>query len=139
MKATEFARARYPHMREDEATLWTRFLNQTDLEFDRVIYDLHLGEGQPISPGEPPYITALKSAVTRKRVDAIGENSEGIWIFEVKPRVGMSALGQLLSYFELYIKEYPTTKTVMLAAVGERKEPDIDDIFMLHSIHIFLV
>ena len=139
MKATEFIRPRYPHMRGDEASIWTKFLTQTALEFDRVVYDLHLGEGQPLVPGEEPYIADLKQAVTRKRVDAVGENPETIWIFEVKPRVSMGSLGQLLSYYELYIKEYPTTKYVMLGAIGERKEPDLDGIFQLHAINIFLV
>ena len=139
VKATEFIKKRYLHMKSDEAAIWTKFLRQTELEFDRIIYDLHLGKGQPIVPGEPPYITALKRAVTRKRVDAVGMNDEAVWIFEVKPRVGMSALGQLLSYYELYAKEYPTDRYVFLAAIGERKEPDIDDIFALHAINIFLV
>ena len=139
MKASEFIRNRYPHMREDEAAIWTKFLTQTDLDFDRVVYDLHLGEGVPPTPGEALYITVLKNAVTRKRVDAVGENPEAIWIFEVKPRVSMGSLGQLLSYYELYVKEYPTSKYVMLGAIGERKEPDIDGIFQLHAINIFLV
>ncbi len=139
MKATEFIQLRYPHMRSDEATIWTKFLRETNLEFDRIIYDLHLGEGQPEVPGEPPYITKLKLAVTRKRVDAIGEDADSVWIFEVKPRVGMSALGQLLSYCELYQQEYITTKEVFLIAIGEHKEPDIDDIFHLHAVNIFLV
>ena len=139
MKASDFIRPSYFHMKKDEATIWTKFLAQTDLEFDRVVYDLHLGEGIPPEPGEPPYITTLKQAVTRKRVDAVAESPDTIWIFEVKPRIGMSCLGQLLSYYELYTKEYPTDKFVMLGAIGERKEPDIDDIFYLHAINIFLV
>ena len=126
-------------MMSDEATIWTKFLTQTDLEFDRVVYDLHLGEGQPISTMDLPSIADLKKAITRKRVDAVAETPEAIWIFEVKPRIGMSTLGQLLSYYELYVKEFTTTKPVRLGAVGERKEPDIDDIFYLHAITIFLV
>ena len=139
MKASEFIRPGYFHMKKDEACIWTKFLETTDLEFDRIIDDLHLGQGIPPGLGEPPYITTLKQAITRKRVDAIAESPDTIWIFEVKPRVGMSTLGQLLSYYELYIKEYPTDKAVLLGAIGERKEPDIDDIFYLHAINIFLV
>ncbi len=81
----------------------------------------------------------LLSAVTKKRVDAIGETEDAIWIFEVKPRVGMSALGQLINYFELYQQQYRPVKPVKLAAVGEREAPDIRSAFELNAIKIILV
>lgn len=139
MKAREFIQTRYLHMKKEEAVIWTRFLTQTNLEFDTITYDLHLGEGMPISTKDLSYIADLKRAVTRKRVDAIGENSKAIWIFEVKPRIGMSTIGQLLVYWQLYLKEYPTPKPVYLGAVGERKEPDLDPILLALGIVTFLV
>ena len=139
MKATQFIQKRYPHMLEGEATIWTRFLEQTDLEFDKIIYDLHLGEGQPFKPGEPPFMKDLRLAVTRKRVDAVGETESDIWIFEVKPRVSMSALGQLVTYFELYHAEYSPIKPVMLAAIGESQAPDIRPTFDLYAVNIIIV
>lgn len=126
-------------MMADEARIWTKFLETTELKFEKVTYDLHLGTGAPAIPGEPEFMKALKSAVTRKRVDAVGETADAIWIFEIKPRVGMSALGQLINYFELYQQEYRPVKPVRLAAIGEREAPDIRATYALYGVDIILV
>jgi hypothetical protein len=126
-------------MLEDEARIWTKFLQATDLEFENITYDLHLGAGVLPLPGDPEYMRRLLSAVTKKRVDALGETKEDIWIFEIKPRISMSALGQLVTYFELYQEEYRPVKPVMLAAIGEREAPDIRSAFDLYAVNIILV
>ena len=139
MQATTWIRTSYPHMLADEARIWTKFLQTTELVFEKINYDVHLGQGMLPVPGEPDFMKVLKLAVTRKRVDAIAETAEDIWLFEVKPRIGMSALGQLVNYFELYQREYQPTKSVMLAAIGEREEPDIKPAFDLYAVNIILV
>ena len=126
-------------MLSDEARIWTKFIETTDLEFESITYDVHLGIGVLPLPSDPDYMRRLLSAVTKKRVDAIGETSECIWIFEVKPRISMSALGQLITYFELYHEEYRPVKSVMLAAIGEREAPDIRSSFDLYAVNIILV
>ena len=97
MQATNWVRTYYPHMLADEARIWTKFLQTTQLDFQKITYDVHLGQGILPVPGEPDFMKDLKLAVTRKRVDAVGETAEDIWIFEVKPRIGMSAIGQLVN------------------------------------------
>lgn len=139
MPATTWIRTSYPHMRTDEARIWTRFLETTTLEFEKIIYDLHLGTGVLPLPSDPDYMRRLLSAVTKKRVDAVGETNTDIWIFEVKPRISMSALGQLVTYFELYQEEHRPVKPVMLAAIGEREAPDIRTAFDLYAVNIILV
>ena len=139
MAATEWIRTRYPHMLEDEARIWTKFLRTTDLEFINITYDVHLGSGVLPLPGDPEYMKRLLSAVTKKRVDAVGETADAIWIFEVKPRISMSALGQLVTYFELYQEEDRPVKPALLAAIGEREAPDIRAAFDLYAVNIILV
>ncbi len=139
MAQATWIRAHYPHMLEDEARIWTKFLQATDLVYEDIIYDLHLGAGVLPLPGDPEYMRRLLSAVTKKRVDAVGETAEDIWIFEVKPRISMSALGQLVTYFELYQQERRPVKPVMLAAIGEREAPDIRAAFDLYAVNIILV
>ena len=139
MSAKEFIRTHYLHMRSDEARIWTRFLETTQLNFDLIIYDLHLGTGVLPLPTDPDYMRRLLSAVTKKRVDAVGETETDIWLFEVKPRISMSALGQLVTYFELYQQEVRPVKPVMLAAIGEREAPDIRAAFELYAVNIILV
>jgi len=139
MAAEEWVRTHYPHMLEDEARIWTKFLQTTELDFLNITYDLHLGNGVLPLPEDPDYMRRLLSAVTKKRVDAVGETRTDTWLFEVKPRIGMSALGQLVTYFELYQAEYRPTKAVLLAAIGEREAPDIRPAFDLYAVNIILV
>ncbi|MBA7560732.1 hypothetical protein ES708_02363 [subsurface metagenome] len=139
MAQETWIRTRYPHMLEDEARIWTRFLRSTDLVFEKITYDLHLGSGVLPVPSDPEYMKRLLSAVTKKRVDALGETGDNIWIFEVKPRISMSALGQLVTYFELYQEEHRPVKPVILASIGEREAPDIRSAFDLYAINIILV
>jgi hypothetical protein len=139
MADSTWIRTHYPHMLADEARIWTRFLQATCLVFENITYDLHLGAGVLPLPSDPEYMRRLLSAVTKKRVDALGETEGDIWIFEVKPRISMSALGQLVTYFELYQQEFRPVKPVFLAAVGEREAPDIRSAFDLYAVNIFLV
>ena len=139
MQVTTWIRTHYPHMLADEARIWTKFLQTTELEFINITYDVHLGAGVLPLPTDPTYMRDLLSAVTKKRVDAVAETKEDIWLFEVKPRISMSALGQLVTYFELYQAEYRPTKGVMLAAIGEREAPDIRPAFDLYAVNIILV
>ncbi len=139
MNNARWVQDRYPHMKAYEAEIWTAFLKQTELEFLDIKYDLHLGKGVPWLPTEPEYMQRLKLAVTRKRVDVVAITRDDLWIIEVKPRIGLSALGQLLTYFELYQREYTTDLPIMLGAVGYDIEPDILETFELHAVNTFIV
>jgi len=126
-------------MLQGEARIWEKFLDTTYLDFQSITYDQHLGTGVLPLPSDPDYMRRLLSTVTKKRVDAIGETAEDIWIFELKPRVSMSALGQLVTYFELYQQQFRPEKAVVLAAIGEREAPDIRAAFDLYAVNIIIV
>ncbi|MHC1600500.1 MAG: hypothetical protein ACXQS5_06760 [Candidatus Methanospirareceae archaeon] len=78
-------------------------------------------------------------ALTQLRIDAVGETPREIWIFEVKPRAGRSALGQLESYGYWYIRQYAPRKPVKLAVVCESIDPNMPDVFREHGIEVFVV
>ncbi len=130
---------KYEHMLPDERAIWHRFIIPREIQFTRIIYDLHLGEGTIPPPGASEQVKKVVEATSRKRVDAIGETPAEIIIYEVKQRAGMSALGQLLNYRALYLKEYNPRKPVRLAVVCERLEPDILPTFKSYGIEIFIV
>jgi len=130
---------RYEHMLPDERDIWHRFIVPRESQFIRLIYDLHLGEGTIPPPGTSEQVKKVVEATSKKRVDAIGETPKDITIFEVKSRAGMSALGQLLNYRQLYLKEYNPRKPVRLALVCERLEPDILPTLKSYGIDIYIV
>ena len=122
-----------------ERPIWRRFLERTDLVFVRLEYDLHLGRGSPIDPSWPEWLVRQVRAVSRKRVDVVGHTASEVIIFEVKPRAGMSALGQCLSYRELYVREKAPTLPVRMMVVCERVEPDVPVVFERYGVEVTVV
>lgn len=131
--------ARYPHMLPEERRIWSKFITGKERNYLKLTYDLHLGYGVFPPYDASPQLKAVIESTSRKRVDAIGESVNQITIFEVKPRGGMSAMGQLLTYKDLYVKEYRPTKPIKLALVCERLEPDVSSTLQANGIEIFIV
>ncbi len=129
----------FTHLLPLERPIWARYLAATTEEFLSLVYDLHLGEGAPIDPALSEGTKAIIAAVSRKRVDVVGETADSIIVFEVKPRAGMGAMGQLLTYRELYLREIRPTKPIRMVVVCERVEPDVPRVYGQYGIEIALV
>jgi hypothetical protein len=152
---------RYPHMGPEEAKIWHKFLAMAPMNFIRIQYDVHVGTGYVpeylikeyrqklelykkglISYDEVKITEAIIKSVqslTQLRIDAVAETNQHIWIFEVKPRAGRSALGQLESYYYWYIRQYRPTKPVRLGVVCYEVDPNLEPIFQSKNIEIFKV
>ncbi|MBA7635001.1 hypothetical protein ES703_42601 [subsurface metagenome] len=129
----------FTHLLPLERPIWARYLASTTEEFLSLVYDLHLGEGAPVDPAWSEGTAAIVAAVSRKRVDVVGETADSIIIFEVKPRAGMGAMGQLLTYRELYLREARPTKPIRMMVVCERVEPDVPRVYGQYGIEIAIV
>ena len=152
---------RFPHMGPMESKIWHKFLATTDLRFEKIEYDVRVGTGFIPKWLEEEYRIKLElfrkgmisrrdfelteatlksvSALTKLRIDAVGYTKDAIWIFEVKPRAGRSALGQLESYYYWFIRQYRPTKPVRLACVCIEVDPNLVPIFNARGIRIFKV
>ena len=139
MPAVEWIRPRYPHMGPWEAGIWSDFLRKTDLKFIRIDYDVKVGPGN-IPPGyeELARLTGM-DVLTKLRIDAVGETEDEIWIFEVKPRAGRSALGQLLAYANWYYQEYRSKKPIRLAVVCRDVDRNMIEVYRRYGIKVFIV
>ena len=129
----------FVHLLPLERPIWGRYLAGTSEEFLSLVYDLHLGDGAPVDPSWSSGTAAIVAAVSRKRVDVVGETADSIIMFEVKPRAGMGAMGQLLNYRALYLRERRPTKPLRMMVVCERVEPDVTRTYAQYGIEIALV
>lgn len=152
---------RYPHMGPEEAKIWHKFLAITDLNFIRIEYDVHVGTGyipdylmkeylrrkEQYEKGIITYkefheieaVVKSITALTQLRIDAVGETDREIWIFEVKPRAGRSALGQLEAYRFWYVRQFRPSKPVRLAVVCYDVDKNLEPIFQSKGIEVFRV
>lgn len=130
---------KYPHMSPKEEELWDRYLAWSPHRFLKLTYDLHLGDHAPIDPGWPEWLVRLVKATSMLRVDVIGETADAVYIFEVKDRAGMNALGQLMTYERLYIEEYHPTKPVKKVAICESIRSDMAVLLPEWGIEVIVV
>lgn len=131
--------AKYPHMLPNEIPIWERWLALYGKDFKNFRYDVHVGEG--VDPGKdvPEKYRQLAKMLTQKRIDAVAERNGEIWIFEVKPDAGLSALGQLLAYRQLYRRDFKETRPIKLAVVTTKVNKDEFWVFNQHGIVVYEV
>lgn len=122
-----------------EIPLWERFLERYGRDYDRFEYDVHVGVGVPLDPTWEPTIANMARILTQKRIDAVGYKGDQITIFEVKPDIGLSGLGQLIAYRELYLRDTGYTGVLLLAAVTDNILPDETYVYEKQGIHIYVV
>ncbi len=159
--ARYFITHRYPHLGPIEVEIWEEFLRKTDLKFIKLEYDVRVGEPKvpkyyydryrtlkKLAEVDPKYKFELKvveatikcfEALTKLRIDVVGETEDAIWIFEVKPRAGRSALGQLLAYAYWYERQYRPTKPIKLAVVCAEVDHNMLPLFERFGIYVFNV
>jgi len=138
-KVEQHLQQRFTHMLPGDRVLWQRFLIRHGEYYDRFEYDVHLGEGVPISAAWPEWVQRAAKALTRKRVDVVGYRADEVWIFEVKPDAGLSAVGQLLGYKALWTKERGEPGRLYLAVVTDRLNPDEEFLFEHYGIRTYVV
>ncbi len=112
-------RYKYPHMLGEDKDIWDRFIKLYPGRFDSVDYDFRVGDGIPYGPDIDPATRATMKVLTQKRIDVLGWNEEQPTIIEVKKRVGLSALGQVLGYLALFQADLPNILEPELMIVTE--------------------
>jgi len=133
------ARPKYPHMLPIEVEIWDRFAREHAEEWDRFDYDVHVGSIPELPADTPEHTLRLAEAVMRKRIDAVGWRGNQPYLFEVKPRAGMSALGQLLTYRTLFRRDVQRDPEPFLRVVTDSLAPDMKEIFNENDVAVYVV
>lgn len=115
----------YPHMFPKDIEIWERFLSKHAAEYTGFIYDWKVGSGtEPVDGMREPY-TSMQSTLSKYRVDVIGVRPGGIDLIEVKPMAATSAVGQIISYIKLFVKEHNPDYKIRPVIVTDYERPDI--------------
>jgi len=130
---------KYPHLSSVDATVWGKFIEQNPHRFDRMDYDVHVGEGISPDPEWEPPIMFMAMYLSQCRIDAIGYNGEQGTIIELKGRAMTDAVGQLLSYQALYKLTKDTTENLPLLLICEDIPTDIQTVCRKHNIEVVII
>lgn len=128
-----------PHMLQPDIPVWYRFIDLYGSIFDFIYYDVAVGG---------PYLTAdqQKDPLQRswrrglvKRIDAVVDLSDEVWIIEVSADPGLRAIGQLISYKTLWDMDPKSTKPQRLVLVAASIEQDLQAVAGQHGIATYIV
>lgn len=129
---------KYPHMKPEDVAVWERYIAANPAMFETVDYDVPLGAGEPVPPEQPEEMAADWAALTRKKIDLIAYRADGaVHLVEVKPIANMRALGQILTYQELYAATHPGIQAVPMV-VANKVDRELAVMFAKHGIQVAL-
>lgn len=119
----------YPHMMAEDRAVWTKFLTTDRNRLKRVWYDVKVGYGVLLDLGASDVERRIAAGLTRKRIDVVCSVGGGFWVVEIKPRASMHAIGQVISYARLFLKEYSPAGQVVPVIVCDQYDHDLLDEF----------
>lgn len=129
----------YPHMMPNDVAIWERFIVAHPDYFDECEYDVPVGSGPDFDTtvNEPTGGDALK--LYRRKIDVVGYKDGRLFIVEIKPRAGTSAIGQVRGYALLYKQEYnpPSDPTCMI--VTDILRPDMNMLAAADGVKLMVV
>ena len=127
----------FPHLKPAESLLWAAFLRARGGEYSSFEYDVHVGEGHPVSETMPDYTKAMVRALSQKRIDVVGWQGTQPTIFEVTPKGSRTLIGALALYKRLYRAAFPAVPEPKLAAVVAQVDPDVDRYLAADGVTVY--
>lgn len=130
------ARGRVPGMEKPEsevAIAWT--LAHLD-EYPTIEYNFRLGPGVDPGPSYPKESRELNILLTQKRADILARRPGQAAIVEVKLRVDLGAMGQLIGYRALYLEQFGRGENVQLIAAGRFVDDQVRSLLLEQGIMV---
>jgi hypothetical protein len=108
-----------------EVLIWRAWLAKHQGEYTGWIYNVPIGNGIDPGPSYPQVYRDQYIRNTKKRADAVAQQGDQPFIFEVKDRAVGSSMSQLLTYKALWPVTFPGTKPPVLVLVSNRVSADM--------------
>lgn len=115
----------YPHMLGEDTAVWTRFLESGDFHLQEVWYDVHVGAEIKGDWPDDSVNVRIARGISRKRIDVVALVDGRYWVIEVKPLAMHFAIGQVLVYEGLFVKEYEPPIETWPVIICDRVDEDV--------------
>ena len=129
----------YPHLMSEEISIWEQYLAKYEPKFDSVQYDVKVGTPALLDDNIPDNIREMSDSLTTKRIDAVAWIAGKPLVIELKPIVGMKALGQAITYPILLAELLQANELPDVMVIGGTAVPDMERIFAMMEIPLVLV
>lgn len=131
--------AKYPHMKPADVATWERFIRANRDVFERVDYDFPVGEGADFLPTGDDTPDGRQNRLYQRKIDVVGYVGNAVTLIEVKPNADMAALGQIVTYGELYAKMKDALPEPTLMVVSDKIVNEMKDIYKTKGITVVIV
>ena len=132
-------RPSYPHMSVKDTEIWNRFIDKFPDAYLTCQYDFHIGE-------PPPFNTIMDNGddfnqdkLYRLRIDVVAKTGYSICIIELKPNAGVTALGQLEKYAELYKRDENPRLPLDMILITDKEMPNMDYLCKTAGVKLIVV
>lgn len=115
--------AKYPGMRPNDVAIWDRFLLENPMTFERVWYNIHLGDPVRYEDMREEMQENGMLEVSQWCIDVVAAEKNNLWIIEVKPNAAAGAIGQAIAYTALMRKELPHLTNIYPMVITDDASP----------------
>ncbi len=127
----------YPtQMLPPDVPLWNLFLDRYASNFERFFYNVRVGGPDMSKVIADEAMKKMWYASTAKRIDAIGEKKNEIWIIEVASSPYLRAVGQCLSYLFLWNEDPKISKPAKMVLLCYFIDSDLERILKHYGVTI---
>ena len=122
------AKIKFPHFTLEEAKVLEEFQKRFPY-FTNWRYDVKLKSRKlDLAKIDDPILKKMWYHLTAKRIDAVCEDNENIYIIEVKRYMMASGIGQLLVYQYMFNEQFKPKKNIKLWLISYYPDPDVEHI-----------
>ena len=122
-----------------DVPLWHRFLDRYASNFERFFYNVRVG-GPDISKIEgDEVLKRMWYLNTAKRIDAIGEKENELWIIEVASSPYLRAVGQMLTYHFLWDLDPKINKPIKDVLLCYYLDSDLEKVLKHHKVEVLTI
>lgn len=124
----------YPHMKPADIHIWEKFIRANAGFFDSVDYDVPVGEVPEWMDTENDPHAQGQAILYKKKIDVVAYRPGEIWLIELKPFAGSSALGQILTYDILFKRKHQGAEVIRPCVITNKCANGFPDLFHTKGI-----
>ena len=129
----------YPHMKPKDVTIWERFIEKEPNAFLSVQYDVPVGTVADFVKEGNPKPGAGEELLYKRKIDVVGFNAGAIFIIELKPSAGSSAVGQIKLYDRLYKRDYSPPISTIKMIITDKMDDDVQAFAHAEGVRVIIV
>lgn len=124
----------FVHMSPNDIAIWVRYLIAGGERYAPFTYDVRVGDGVTMPAGSDRRAISAAYALTTKRIDVLCIVNGIARIIEIKKRAGAGAVGQLITYEQLFLQNNPSQLPTEKWLITDELQPDMVPILIQNNI-----